>query len=331
MMQTLELLRAPFKRYSDGSTAFTSGNDSGTYTSLIIDSESDYQLLNSGGSSTSFSNSIYYPGLYKGFKARVSKSVASLNIGLNSMQLLHTTTGNTNKVEFVKDDLTSTPTVDVSGASLIENVGGTYRYISGIPYYNSGSPSLALNGVEVTNLVGQTYTQQNNIVEVDHGTNQEGTSSPATSSSDYDYSGIDGASTMLSGGIPIVNVGTSSPYSLGSLIIPITSSSVRTVDRLKVRARNVNGVSGYSSDIPTNIQVHKSTQSGISEIAIDVANSLGNGTYTDDGVRIFDFSVAATNTPSYTSSTNFYTNDVYNESSDPGVAGTRNYIETWKY
>ena len=47
------------------------------------------------------------------------------------MQLLHTTTGNTNKVEFV-DDLTSTPTADVSGASPIENVGGTYRYISGI-------------------------------------------------------------------------------------------------------------------------------------------------------------------------------------------------------
>ena len=31
---------------------------------------------------------------------------------------------------------------------------------------------------------------------------------------------------------------------------------------------------GYSSDIPTNIQVHKSTQSGNGEIAPDAANSL---------------------------------------------------------
>lgn len=307
----------------DGSTTLTSGNDSGTYTSLVIDSESDYQLLNSGGSSTSFANSIYYPGLYKGFKARVSKSVASLNTGLNSMQLLHSSTGNTNIVEFVKDDLTSTPTVDVSSVALTENVAGTYRYISGIPYYNTGSPSLSLAGVVISNLVGQTYTGQSNIVEVDHGTNQEGTSSPATTSSDFSYANIDGASTMLSGGIPIVNVGTSTPYSIGVLTIPITTSSVRTVDRVKVRAKNVNGTSGYSSDIPTNIQVHRASQSGISEIAIDVANSLGNGTYTDDGARIFDFSADTTNNPSYTSSTNFYTNNVYNESTDPGVAGTK--------
>lgn len=307
----------------DGSTTLTSGNDSGTYTSLVIDSESDYQLLNSGGSSTSFANSIYYPGLYKGFKARVSKSVASLNTGLNSMQLLHSSTGNTNIVEFVKDDLTSTPTVDVSSVALTENVAGTYRYISGIPYYNTGSPSLSLAGVVISNLVGQTYTGLSNIVEVDHGTNQEGTSSPATTSSDFSYANIDGASTMLSGGIPIVNVGTSTPYSIGVLTIPITTSSVRTVDRVKVRAKNVNGTSGYSSDIPTNIQVHRASQSGISEIAIDVANSLGNGTYTDDGARIFDFSADTTNNPSYTSSTNFYTNNVYNESTDPGVAGTK--------
>ena len=87
---------------ADGSRALTSGDDSGTYTSLVIDSESDYQLLDASGSSTSFANSIYYPGLYKGFKARVAKSVTSLSTGANSMQLLHSATGNTNTVEFVK-------------------------------------------------------------------------------------------------------------------------------------------------------------------------------------------------------------------------------------
>lgn len=316
-------LTANLNGSADGSVALTSGDDSGTYTSLVIDSESDYQLLNSGGSSTTFASSIYYPGLYKGFKARVAKAVSSINTGLNSMQLLHSATGNTNTVEFVKDDLTSSPTTSVSGATLSENVAGTYRYISGIPYYNSGSPSLTLTGVTVSNLVGQTYTNQSNIVEVDSGTNQESTSSSAITNSDYTYAQIDGSSTMLSGGIPIVNVGTSSPYAIGSLTVPITSSSVRTVDRVRVRARNVNGVGGYSSDITTNVQVHKSSQSGISEIAIAVSDSLGNGTYTDDGVRIFDFSAATTNNPTYTSSTNFYTNNPYTESSDPGVSGTK--------
>ena len=306
----------------DGNKVFTSNDDSGTFSSLVIDSESDYQLLNASGSSTSFASSIYYPGLYKGFKARVAKSVASLSTGVNSMQLSHSTTGNTNTVEFVKDDLTASPTVNVGSATVTQNVAGTFRYISGIPYYNSGSPSLTLAGVTIDNLVGQCYTNQSNIVEVDDGTNQESTSSNAITNTDYTYANIDGATTMLSSGIPQANTGTSSAYAIGSLTVPITSSSVRTVSRLKVRARNVNGVSSYSSDIATNIQVHKSAQSGISEIAIAVDDALGTG-FDDDGVRIFDLSSATTNTPSYTSSTNFYTNSVYGESSDPGVSGTK--------
>jgi hypothetical protein len=313
---------------ADGSTTLTSGDDSGTYTSLVITSESDYQLLNSSGATTTFASSIYYPGLYKGFKAKVSKAVSSLSTGLNSMRLLHSVTGNTNTVEFVKDDVTSTPTVSISSATLTENVAGTYRYISGIPYYNSGSPSLSLSGVTISNLVGQTYTNQTNIVEVDTATNQEGTSSAATTDTDYTYANIDGASSMLSGGIPIANVGTSSPYAIGTLTVPITSSSVRTVDRVKVRARNVNGISAYTSDISTNIQVHTAAQSGISEIAISVSGSLGNGTYTDNGKRIYDFGPGiTTNTPSYNGTTNFYTNNPYSESSAPaGISTTREAV-----
>mgnify|MGYP003320870624 FL=1 len=307
---------------SDGSRALTSGNDSGTYTSLVIDSESDYQLLNSGGSSTTFANSIYHPGLYKGFKARVAKSVAGLSTGVNSMQLSHSTTGNTNTVEFVKDDLTATPTVDISSATLTENTAGTYRYVSGIPYYNTGSPNLTLSGVTVTNLVGQCYTNQSDIVEVDDGTNQESTSANAITNSGYTYSQIDGASSMLSGSIPVVNTGTSSAYAIGDLTVPITSSSVRTVSRVMVRAKNVNGTSSYTSDIATNVQVHTASQSGISEVGIAVADALG-ATFDDDGVRVFNFASATTDTPSFNGSTNFYTNNLYTESSDPGISTTR--------
>lgn len=318
-------LTANLNGSADGSRAFTTGDDSGTYTSLVIDSESDYQLLNSGGSSTSFANSIYYPGFYRGFKARVAKSVASISTGANSMQLLHSATGNTNIIEFVKDNLTSSPTVNIGSASLTQNVAGTFRYISGIPYYNSGSPSLTLTGVTIDNLVGQCYTNQSNIVEVDDGTNQESTSSDAIANTDYTYANIDGSTTMLSSGIPKVNTGTSSAYAIGSLTVPITSSNVRTISKVKVRARNVNGVSSYSSDLSTIVQVHKASQSGISEIAIAVADALGAG-FDDDGIRSFAFSSETTDNPSYNGSTNFYTSSLYSESSDPGIAGTREAV-----
>jgi len=310
---------------ADGSRALTTGDDSGTYTSLVIDSESDYQLLNSSGSSTTFANSTYYPGLYKGFKARVAKSVASLSTGANSMQLLHSATGNTNVVEFVKDNLTASPTVNIGSATLTQNVAGIFRYISGVPYYNSGSPSLTLAGVTIDDLVGQCYTNQSNIVEVDDGTNQESTSSDAITNSNYTYANIDGSTTMLSSGVPKVNTGTSSAYAIGSLTVPITSSNVRTISRVKVRARNVNGVSSYSSDLSTIVQVHKSAQSGISEIAISVADALGAG-FDDDGVRIYDFKDATTDTPSYTGSTNFYTNQPYTESLTSATVGIKEAI-----
>ena len=324
----VQTLSAKVNGSTDGQRLLSTGDDTGTYGSLVINSESDYQLLNSSGSPVSFSNSIYYPGFAKGFKASISKAVSQLFTGVNSMQLSHASNlfqnhGDTNTIEFVKDDITSVPSVSISGATLTQNIAGTFKYISGVPYYNSGSPSLTLSGVTINNLVGQCYTNQSDIVEVDDGTNQEGTSSNAVTNSNYTYAQIDGASSMLTGGIPNVNTGTASAYSIGDLTVPITSSSVRTVSRVKVRAKNVNGTSSYSSNITTNIQVHTAAQSGISEVAIVVANSLGNGTFTDDGVRIFDLSAATTNTPSYNGSTNFYTSNPYTESSDPGVAGTK--------
>jgi hypothetical protein len=261
--------------------------------------------------------------LYKGFKARVAKSVASLSAGVNSMQLSHSTTGNTNTVEFVKDNLTVTPTVNVGSATVTQNVAGTFRYISGIPYYNSGSPNLTLAGVTVDNLTGQTYLNTSEPIEVISGDNLEGTSGGAVVNIGFSYANIDGATTMLSGGIPKTNTGTSSSYAIGSVTVPTRTSNTRVISRVKVRSRNVNGTGSWSSDIDTKVQVHTAAQSGISEIAIAVADALGNGNYTDDGVRVFDLSSATTNTPSYINSTNFYTNSVYGESSDPGVSGTK--------
>ena len=60
-------LTATVNGIADGQKVLTASDDSGSYTSLTIDSEKDYNLLTSGGTTTSFVNSTFYPGLYKGF------------------------------------------------------------------------------------------------------------------------------------------------------------------------------------------------------------------------------------------------------------------------
>jgi len=305
-------LTASINGTGDGNKAFsTTTGETGTFTSLIVSQQVDYHAVNSS-----------YPSyFYQVFDANISKAVSALSTGVSDFRLEHSTTGNTNYVSVLKDDMTVTPTFGSVG-TLSEGTGGTKRYISGIPYYNTGSPTLTLSGTTINNLVGQAYTDQSNIVEIDSDANQEGTSSSAFTGQNYTYANIDGASTMLSSGVPVANIGTSSAYAIGDLTVPITSSSVRTIDTAQIRARNVNGISSYS-DITGYIQVHTAAQSGISEIAIAVSDSLGNGTYTDDGIRSAAFLADTTDTPSYNGATNFYTTSVYSEASDPGVSGTK--------
>ena len=302
-----------------GSRVLTGGNDSGTYGDLTITDEEDYNLLNAGGSATSFNSSIYHPGLYWGFKAKLSVAAAAVGKGINSFQLSHSTTGDTNTVEFVKDDITSVPTVTAGTVS--ENNAGTYRYISGIPYYNSGSPSLTLSGVTVDSFIGQAYRNTSSVVNVTSGSNLEGTSQSSIGNQNYSYAQIDGTTSFLTGGIPNADTGNGTPYTLGDLTVNITGSNVRTVENIRHRTNNIYGASSYQTP-SANIQVHRSSQFGISEIAIDVSSSLG-ATYTDDAVRVFDFSADTTNNPTIPAATNFYTNSVYSEASDPGVVGTK--------
>ena len=302
-----------------GSRTLTNGDDAGTYVHLVITDEEDYNLLNAGGSATSFNNSIYHPGLYSGFKAKLSIPAGNIVTGINSFQLSHSTTGDTNLVEFVKDDITNSPTITAGTVS--ENNAGTYRYISGIPYYNSGSPSLTLSGVTVDSFIGQAYRNTSSPVNVTNGTNLEGTSQSSIGNQNYTYAQIDGTSSFLTGGIPNADTGNGTPYTLGDLTVNITGSNVRTVENIRHRASNLYGSSSYQTP-SANIQVHKSAQSGISEIAIAVSDALG-ATYNDDAVRVFDFSADTTNNPTIPAATNFYTNSVYTEATDPGVVGTK--------
>ena len=292
----------------------------GRYTSLDVTDHSDFNLLDSSGTNTTFALSHIHPNKFFGFKARVLKAASAVNAGLNDFGLDHSTTGTTNIVEYVKDDVTAAPTA--ASGTLTQNVAGGFRFISGIPYYNSGSPSLTLSGITLANLTGKAYRDTNSPFQVKSGTNFEGTTQNAITDQDYTYAQIDGSTTFLTGGIPQEDVGVASPYAIGNVTIPITSGSVRTVEELRVRGRNCNGNGAFHNLTATKVQVHTAAQSGVHEISTSVSNSLG-ATYADNAIRIFDFSAATINTPSYTGTTNFYTNNVYTEASDPGVAGTQ--------
>jgi hypothetical protein len=305
----------------DGNRTFTSGDDSGTYTSLVITGESDYQLLDATGSTVAFANSIYYPGAFTGFKAKVAKSAAGVSAGINSFQLSHDVTGATNVVEFVKDDVTATPTTTIG--TVTEGTAGTYQYISGIPYYDSGSPALTITGTTVANFTGQTYAGVTNPLEIDPGTRSSG-SGNIISNLDYTYANVDGASTMLTGGIPNVDVGVSSAYTLATLSAAITTSNIFAIQRIKARAQNCNGFGSYSES-SQDVAVFTATATGLNKEqgGIAVSDSLGS-TYDDDGLRIYDFNADTTDTPSYTSATNFYTNDLF--TGNKTVAGTQEAI-----
>lgn len=295
---------------ANGQIAFTNATgETGTFTSLLISAEGDAY--------NEISSSIYPQNFYHVFSGKVSKNISAMDHGIHSLHISHNNTGDTNKVYFVKDNLTSTPTVDISGASLVEDTAGTYRYVSGIPYYNTGSPSVKVVGATVSNLTGQAYFDSSTILHVADGQSHESLNATGIVEGSRSYTQIDGAVSMLSSGIPLANVGVSTPYALGNVSISITNSNVKAVETVKLAAQNMNGISSYTSDIAEKIQVWKQTPI-FDETAINVSNSLG-ATFDDDGKRITGFS-GASDTPTIASATDFYSNNAWGGAQT--IAGT---------
>jgi len=300
-----------------GSTTFTTNvNETGTFSSLVISSEGDAH--------TRISSTTYPTGFYQVFSSYISRDTSGISSGLIDFGLSHSILGSCGLTTFVKDNLNVAPTISQAGI-LTETSGGTKRYISGIPYYNTGSPTIEVSEVEITNFVGQTYQDTATPVNIAVDQNYESTTGNIiTSTLNYTYANLSksGSSFLDQNNIPIANTGVGFAYTFAPLSIPLTSSSVRSIQTLKIRAANPFGTGSYTAN-SKKVQVHTAAQSGISEIAIAVPAGFGDGTYTDNGLRIFNFSANTTDTPAYNGATNFYTNNPYSESSDPGVVGTK--------
>src|SRR6056300_17370 len=126
-------LAAEINASDDGTKAFTTAeNETGTFTSLVVSSNVDYQ--------DTAGNGDYPQRFYLVASAKITKNLSAYTVGVNAQRLTHTTTGDTNYVHVVKDDITAVPTTTIG--TVTESSAGSYRYISGVPYYNTGSPTL---------------------------------------------------------------------------------------------------------------------------------------------------------------------------------------------
>ena len=297
-----------------GSTTFTSAlNENGNHASLVITNQVD--------ANDSISSSTYPTGFFQTFDAKINKPLGEYSVGVNDQRIEHSITGNTNYVAVVSDDNTSVPTNDIASAIVTETTSGVYRYISGIPYYNTGNPQVTISGVGVSNWIGQAYRDTNNVFEITNGDNLEGRTAPAISSQFKSYTDLEDT-PYLTNGIPLTNTLN---YQFADQLVDITSSSVATIEKLKVRTHNVNGTGAYQQ-LPARVQVHTVTPFGIVEDSIPVESNLGNGVVTSNAMRIADFVTETTATPLIVGATNYTSTPL---TGAVNVSGTKEATVRW--
>ena len=291
---TTGTLTAYVNNVAAGNVTFTtSGNTVGTTSALVVAADQDLHVANAAVPS-------YF---YKVFSANISCALANLSTGYNNYKLSHTVSGNTNYVGFVKDNLNSVPTLSNSSVIMTEATAGTVRYISGIPYYNTGGPTITIANLQVANLAGQTFTSTNPFI-LDSGTVYEGSGSVVAASQTKSLAGIDNAAnSMLTSSNVKANIGIGSNYTLGNLTANLggTNNSVST---LQANILNVVGTSA-TVQLPTKIQMYAGANSGVNEQSI-TASTTGN---TQAAVRVVMSS--AGNTPAFANSINYYTSNVW--------------------
>ena len=304
-------LSAIFNGTDAGNTVFSNSSiKTGTYNSLIV--------VNDADAHTAISASTYPSGFAKVFDAKFSRPLANISLGYNDVLLSHTVAGDTNIVDFVKDDMTDVPTVVQESAELSENTAGTYRYISGVPYYNTGG-SITISSLAVANLVGQTYRDTSDPIQFTTGTLSESTSGSIISTQTKTYSEINGSPSMLTSGIPNASTGVGSDYVLGNINLDINGTA-RAVGYLDAQMFNVNGSSSVVDVTDKQVQIYSASIAGFNEEIIPVSDNLGT-LYDDDGLRIA--MQLSGDTPAF-SDLDYYTGNVWNgaetiESTDEAV------------
>ena len=309
---------------SGNKTFTTTLNENGTFDKLIISGQGDVH--------DTISAATYPTGFYQTFDAKITGALTSTySVGVNDQAMEHTVTGPTNYVSVVYDDMTSLPSIDVSSATITEKTPGAMKYISGVPYYAPASGTDAvftISGLKVNNLTGQAYRDSNVIINLYAGTRLEGTATGKSGrlmdSHAYDYADMDGAVSMLTGGIPNVNIGVGSAYDLGDL--EFTGNGYgREVHYIGPVVYNCNGNSTQIDITDKALQIYDGGVIGFDEEDIPVASSLGAANL-GNGKRVYGFG-AGSDTPSYNSAIDYYANQAWTGAMT--VAGTQEAIFRW--
>jgi hypothetical protein len=107
----------------EGSVELTTGNDAGTYDSLIVTSDADFYAGQAGKE-----------GFWTALSAYILPE-SNLSYGPHTFQLKHDETGNTNLLTFYTDNPAS-PTIDGESVDLSAT---TSSYVSGVPTLTAGS------------------------------------------------------------------------------------------------------------------------------------------------------------------------------------------------
>ena len=304
---------------ADGAIALTTANNTADIQSLNLVTEEDFYNYDSAGASTSVGNRIYAPGLYKGFRARINKS--NLSTGAHTYKLVHTTTGNTSPITFIKDNLTGTPVIATDSLSITQNNAGTLAYVSGVPYYTNDAV-LNVVGLKISNTAGQTYRHTSSPLYVLNGDNTESDSGSAINTQSRTYAQVFPTSTLNSG-YPKANTGVGSSVTCETFQVNVGGNG-RCVEGIKFYSTNVNGTGATVNFATPQIQAQNGLSSGVNEEVIAVADSLG-ATYNDDGKRIKTTFVGAT--PAFSSSTNYYTGNAW--SGTQTIAGTDEAVQRY--
>jgi hypothetical protein len=277
-----------------GNVTFTTGgNTVGTVGALIVSADRDLHVA----------NAAVPTGFYKVFNANLSCALSSLGTGYNNYKMVHSVSGNTNYVGFVKDNLNSVPTLSTGSVLMVEATAGTYRYISGIPYYNTGSPTVTIANLVVANLSGQTFTSTNPFI-LDSGTVYEGSGSVVSASQTKSLATINNSgNSFLTGANLNANVGVASNYTFGNLTANLGGSN-NSVSTLQANLLNVIGTS-TTVQLPTRIQMYAGANSGVNEQSITCTPTAN----TQAAIRIV--MSTAGNAPVFANNINYYTSNAW--------------------
>ena len=322
-----QTLTAKINNADVGNRTFTTsegGSNNDTFTSLIVSGHADADTINFGSGSGSYPQRMFLVA-----SAKIQKALNTYTVGSNAQRLESSAGGNTNIVHVVRDDVTAVPTTAIG--TVAEGTAGSKRYVSGVAYYNTGSPTVTIgaSGTKTTiaNFTGQAYQDTNSPHQVHNDTNQESTTDDAITDSAYTYAQIDGSTTMLSSSIPKSDTGVGGAYSIGAVTVPIsTTTNVKSIKTIRARSKNANGTGAYNSST-TKIQVYRGTLATLDNEAggITVSNSLGDGsTHINEGAKRITGFGSSTDTPAFNSATNYYTSNAW--SGAETVTGTTEAI-----